>query len=255
MITLSPLNDLKSVRHGFFTRRGGVSSGLYGSMNCGFGSSDQHEAVTENRARIAASFDLSPNRLVTMFQVHGNEVVTVTEPWPPANAPRVDGMVTDRPEIVLGVLAADCAPVLFADGTAGVIGACHAGWKGAIAGVTDSVIAAMEKLGAKRERIVAGIGPCIAFRSYEVGPEFRLPFIEQDAANDDFFAAGRKGDRLRFDLAGYIGRKLGQAGLEVVQACPHDTLIEERRFFSYRRSCLRGEPDYGRNISAIVLQG
>lgn len=254
MITLSPLNDLKSVRHAFFSRRGGVSEGLYASLNCGTGSADDKLAVQENRARIASHFEQPPQHLVTMYQVHSADAVLVDSPWSMDDAPRIDGMVTTRPGLVLGVLSADCAPVLFADDQAGVIGACHAGWKGALAGITENVVALMEQAGARRDRIVAGIGPCIAFRSYEVGPEFRQPFIAQNPHNEDFFAKGRQGDRLRFDLAGYIGRRLGQSGLSMIQACPHDTLVEERRFFSYRRACLRGEADYGRNISAIMLQ-
>ena len=254
MITLGALNEITHIRHAFFTRAGGVSTGLYASLNVGFGSGDAPAAVAENRARAAARLDLKPDRLVTCYQVHSPTCVTVTEPWTQENAPKADAMVTKVPGLALGILTADCAPVLFADAKAKVIGAAHAGWKGAKGGVLEATINAMVELGAKPSRIVAAIGPCIAQRSYEVGPEFPAPFFEEDPRNRDYFAPARKPEHFLFDLPGYVTRRLGDAGVEVVQRCPNDTVVEEDRFFSYRRSCLRGEPDYGRGLSAIVLQ-
>ncbi len=255
MITLGALNDITHIRHAFFTRTGGVSTGLYASLNVGFGSGDAPAAVAENRARAAARMDVTPDRLVTCYQVHSPTCVVVTEPWRPENAPKADAMVTNRPGIALGILSADCAPVLFADEKSRVIGAAHSGWKGARGGVLEATVARMVELGAKPGRIVACIGPCIAQRSYEVGPEFPAPFLEEDARNRDYFAPARKPGHFLFDLVGYVARRLGDAGVEVIQRCPNDTVVEEDRFFSYRRSCLRGEPDYGRGLSAIVLQG
>lgn len=255
MITLGALNDITHIRHAFFTRAGGVSTGLYASLNCGLGSGDAPAAVRENRTRAAARLDLPPERLITCYQVHSPTCVVVEEPWQPENAPQADAMATKVPGIALGILTADCAPVLFADGKARVIGAAHAGWKGAKGGVLEATIARMVELGAKPSRIVAAIGPCIAQRSYEVGPEFPAPFLEEDPRNRDYFAPARKAGHFLFDLSGYVTRRLGDAGVEVIQRCPNDTVVEEDRFFSYRRSCLRGEKDYGRGLSAIVLQG
>ncbi len=255
MITLGALNDITHIRHAFFTRSGGVSTGLYASLNVGFGSGDAPAAVAENRARAAARLDVTPDRLVTCYQVHSPTCVAVTEPWSPDNAPQADAMATDVPGLALGILTADCAPVLFADEKAKVIGAAHAGWKGAKGGVLEATIARMVELGAKPARIVAAVGPCIAQRSYEVGPEFPAPFLEEDPRNRDYFAPARRDGHFLFDLAGYVTRRLGDAGVEVIQRCPNDTVVEEDRFFSYRRSCLRGEKDYGRGLSAIVLQG
>jgi YfiH family protein len=260
MITLGSMNALDGVRHAFFTRAGGASGGIYASNNCGFGSSDDPTCVAENRRRCAAHLDLPFEALLTVHQVHGSDVVTVDRPWTRGQAPKADAMVTDRPGIALGILAADCAPVLFADPEAGVIGACHAGWRGALAGVADATVQAMVRLGARAERIDAAIGPCIAQRSYEVGPEFPRPFLAQDESNADFFAppcaaAAARPGHLMFDLAGYLSRRLGRLGLHSVAAVPCDTCREEERFFSYRRATLRGEKDYGRNLSAIALEG
>ncbi|MBV6631833.1 MAG: peptidoglycan editing factor PgeF [Alphaproteobacteria bacterium] len=255
MITLNALNTLSGIRHGFFTRRGGVSTDFYDSLNCGLGSNDELETVRKNRTIAAEKFGVAPEQLVTMFQVHGKEVARVTEAWADTSAPNADGVVTDQPGIMLGALAADCAPLLFADPDAKVIGACHAGWKGALAGVAQETITAMEALGADRSNITGAIGPCISFVSYEVGPEFRKPFMEQDEANDQFFAAGDHGDRERFDLAGYLTHRLGEFGLGTLVTANRDTLTDEASFFSYRRSCHRQEPDYGRNLSAIMLEG
>lgn len=254
MLTDDALNNLPNIRHGFFTRQGGVSTGLYGSLNCGLGSNDALETVRANRAIAAKQFGVEAGQLVTMFQVHGANVAVVTKPWTDIDAPDVDGVVTNQPGIMLGALAADCAPLLFADAEAGVIGACHAGWKGALAGVAQETVKAMEGLGADRSRVIAAIGPCISFQSYEVGPEFRAPFMVQDEANAAFFAKGDRADRERFDLRGYLVHRLTGFGLQTIAPSPHDTLNEDERFFSYRRSCHRQEPDYGRNLSAIMLE-
>lgn len=259
MITLGSLNALEGVRHAFFTRAGGTSEGIYASNNCGFGSADDPARVAENRRRCAAQLDLPFEGLLTVYQVHGRDVVVVDKAWAHGQAPKADAMVTNRPGVALGILAADCAPVLFADAEARVIGACHAGWRGAFAGVAEATVEAMCRLGAARERIAAAIGPCIAQRSYEVGPEFPRPFLEQDEANADLFAppghsAGARPGHLLFDLAGYVARRLARVGIDAVGAVPCDTCREEERFFSYRRATLRGETDYGRNLSAIALE-
>ncbi|HYD30679.1 MAG TPA: peptidoglycan editing factor PgeF [Azospirillaceae bacterium] len=253
MITLGALNDITGLRHGFLTRSGGVSTGLYASLNCGFGSGDSPAAVARNRALAMERLDQPADALVTVRQVHSPDVVTAREPFPHDRAPGADALVTDRPGIALGILTADCAPVLFADPKARVIGAAHAGWKGAIGGVIEATVSAMVELGAKPQRIVAAIGPCIAQRSYEVGPEFPTPFLAEDAANADLFAPSRREGHFMFDLPVYVARRLGRAGVDLIQRCPNDTVAEEDRFFSYRRATLRGEKDYGRGLSAIVL--
>jgi YfiH family protein len=241
------------LRHGFFTREGGVSTGLYAALNCGFGSDDARAAVAENRARVARALGGEPDGLVTVHQVHGTTVARVAQPWAAGAAPRADAMVTRTPGIVLGILAADCAPVLLADADAGVIGAAHAGWRGALAGVAEATVAAMLAEGAARHRIVAAIGPCIGPASYEVGTEFAARFVDVDAANARFFAAGRTPDKRQFDLAGYLEARLATLGLAAVAALRFDTVGDPVRWFSYRRSCLDREPDYGRQISAITL--
>jgi len=254
VITLGALNDLNGIRHAFFTREGGVSQGLYASLNCGLGSGDDPEAVTENRARAAAQMDVRPERLVTCYQIHSPACLVVEKPWGPDERPQADAMATKVPGLALGILTADCAPVLFADERARVVGAAHAGWKGAKGGVLEATLARMVELGARVERIVAVIGPCIAMRSYEVGPEFPTPFLTEDERTRDFFAPARREGHFLFDLAGYVGHRLAKAGVEMVQRSPNDTVAEETRFFSYRRACLRGEKDYGRGLSAIALQ-
>ena len=253
MITLSALNDFTRVRHGFFTREGGVSQGIYAALNCGPGSSDDPAAVEENRRRAMAMLDLPPESLATLYQAHTADVVVVTEPWSADRRPTADAMVTDRPGIALGILTADCAPVLLADGKAGVVGAAHAGWKGALGGVLDNTVRAMVALGAKPDRMVAAIGPCIGHRSYEVGAEFPTPFLAEDTANVDFFAPAPRAGHALFDLPGYISRKLARLGVLDVTRVPADTCRDEGRFFSYRRTTLRGESDYGRQLSAILL--
>jgi YfiH family protein len=246
------LDDAPGLRHGFFTRQGGVSGGIYGSLNCGFGSGDAVGDVEENRRRAAGVLGAAPDRLVTVYQVHGIDVVTVETPWQPGKLPRADGMVTRRPGIVLGILTADCAPVLLADSESGVVGACHAGWRGALDGVVEATIVAMIALGAERARIAAAIGPCIAQRSYQVGPEFRAAFTSIDQAHDGFFAADVS-DRSRFDLEGFVRARLAAAGIGETSALGRDTCGDERSLFSYRRATLEGEPDYGRLLSAITL--
>lgn len=253
MLTAETLDHQPGLRHGFFSRQGGVSEGLFASLNCGLGSGDTPEAVRENRARALRQLELPDAPLVTCFQVHSPTAVTVTEPWPEAARPRADALVTDRRGVALGVVTADCAPVLFADARAGVVGAAHAGWKGALAGVVGSTVAAMEALGAKRERVAAAVGPCIGWNSYEVGPEFPLPFLAQAAGNARFFKPGQ-GDRQLFDLKAYVAWRLAEAGVGTLAVEPADTWAEESRFFSYRRSTQRREPDYGRLLSAIALE-
>ena len=248
------LADIAGVRHRFFTRRGGVSAGLYSSLNCGYGSGDEPGNVRENRRLTAAAFSLAEGDLLTLYQIHSNEVLTVgRDRWTSPGAPKADALVTDRPGVALGVLAADCAPVLLADGQRGVIGAAHAGWKGALGGVVETTIAAMENLGARRDQLRAAIGPCIGRESYEVGPEFPAAFRAQDDANAVFFRAAPRQGHFLFDLAGYLVRRLALAGV-AADATGHDTLANATDFFSYRRNTLTGVRDYGRGLSAIALE-
>jgi YfiH family protein len=254
MIQDQALAGLEGVQHRFFTRRGGVSAGLYASLNCGYGSGDDAANVRENRRRAATVFDLGETELLTLHQIHSTEVLTVAdECWTSPGAPKADGFVTDRPGVALGVLAADCAPVLLADGNSGVIGAAHAGWKGALAGVVEATIAAMERLGARREAMRAAVGPCIGRYSYEVGPEFPAPFLAQDDAHAGFFRLAPRAGHFLFDLAGYIVHRLTRAGVSA-SATGHDTLTAHEDFFSYRRNTLKGVRDYGRGLSAIALR-
>lgn len=253
-LTTGVLNRIEGVRHAFFTRNGGVSQGIYASSNCGFGSRDAAAAVAENRARAMRRIDADPAKLVTLSQVHSADVVEVAAPWRRGDAPRADAMVTRVPGIVLGILTADCAPVLFADAEARVVGAAHAGWRGALSGVLEATVAAMCRMGASPGRIVAAIGPAIGRTSYEVGPEFPAPFLAQDASNSAFFFPAETPGRHLFDLKGYAAARLAAAGLSEVAVLPNDTRMENRRFFSYRRACLRGEPNYGRQLSAILVE-
>lgn len=236
------------VAHGFFTREGGVSTGIYESLNGGPGSADESAAVAENRSRIAAHLDADD--LLSLHQVHSPDVVHVMGPWD-ADRPRADAMVTDRPGIALGILTADCAPVLFADPQAGVVGAAHAGWKGALGGVLEATVEAMQALGAERDRIMAAIGPVISQRAYEVGPEFVERFLDDDPENARFFAGGQ-GDRALFDLPGYCLHRLRGAGVSA-EWTGHCTYSDPARFYSYRRATHAGEPDYGRLVAAITL--
>lgn len=246
------LHAMPSLRHGFFTREGGVSDGVYASLNCGPGSDDDTARVAANRANVAKA--LGATALATLHQVHGRAVVTVEAGYDATQRPKADGIVTRRGDLALGILTADCAPVLFADAAAGVIGACHAGWRGALAGVTDATIAAMEGLGATRHTIRAAIGPTIRQASYEVSDPFRTEFLAADAANGAFFAPGARPGHWQFDLPGYLLKRLQAAGV-AAEDTGHDTLSDPARFFSYRRTTLRGEPDYGRQLSAILLRG
>jgi YfiH family protein len=241
---------LTPFRHGFFTRKGGASSGIFQGLNCGQGSSDQSEAVALNRDRAAAALGVTADRLIGVHQVHSDLVVTVTDSAGPP--PRADAMVTDRPGLALSVLTADCQPVLLADPEAAVIGAVHAGWRGALSGILGNTVRAMEALGAEAGRIRAVIGPTISQRAYEVGPEFMDAFLAEDPAFDRFFAGGT-GDRLHFDLPGFGLMKLREAGVGDAVWCGHCTYLDADRFFSYRRTVHRREADYGRLISAILI--
>lgn len=244
---------LGDIPHGFLGRRGGVSDGLYAGLNVGLGSEDDRQAVLENRRR--ATDAILPNAdLVTVHQVHSPDVLTVSEPVALDERPQADAMVTDRPGLVLGILTADCVPVLFADRDAGIIGAAHAGWKGAISGVTDNTLAAMEALGADRSRIACAIGPCIAQKSYEVDDGFYRRFVGEADENERFFGSGKPG-HWQFDIEGYVAARLAAAGVGRVECLGEDTYSQPDRFFSYRRSCHRNEPGYGREISLIGLRG
>lgn len=242
--------SLMPLVHGFFTRKGGASSGIFQGLNCGTGSSDQSEAVTLNRERVAKWLGVAPENLARVHQIHSADVLTVTNPID--TPPKADALVTDRPGIALTVLTADCQPVLFADRVANVIGAAHAGWRGALSGVLGNTVAAMCALGAKPERIHAVIGPSISQAAYEVGPDFRDVFLAEDRGYDRFFASG-DGDRLRFDLTAFGLYKLKQAGVTEAYRTGQCTYAEEENFFSYRRSTHRHEADYGRQIAAIRL--
>jgi YfiH family protein len=254
MITVSALNALSNVRHGFFTRNGGISEGIYASRNCGFGSGDDPAKVRTNRTRSMMELELPQEALVTVRQEHTATVLVVNAPFADGQAPVADAMVTTTPRLALGILTADCAPVLLADGSAGVVAAAHAGWKGALGGVLDNTVQKMVELGAKPERIVAGIGPCIVQRSYEVGPEFQAPFLAETEDNGRFFSPSAKAGHFMFDLPGYVARCLARLGVGEVMPTPCDTFREDNRFFSYRRSVLKGEADYGRMLSAIALE-
>ncbi|MBK1635255.1 peptidoglycan editing factor PgeF [Rhodovulum adriaticum] len=241
---------LAPLRHGFFTRRGGASSGIFSGLNCGGGSSDQSEVVAINRGRVAGAMGVEPEHLVTAHQVHSADVAALDAP--PTDRPQVDGLVTDRPGLALAVLTADCQPVLFADRAAGVIGAVHAGWRGALNGILEATLDAMEGLGAARADIVAAIGPTISQSAYEVGPEFLATFVADDTDNTRFFANGQ-GDRMLFDLPGYSLARLRAAGIGQALWTRHCTYSDPARFFSFRRSVHAKEADYGRLISAIRL--
>ena len=237
--------------HGFLGRRGGVSVGQCAGLNVGYGSNDDRHSIAENRRLAIAAVSLNAE-LVTVHQIHSADVVVADHAWRQAERPRADAMVTNRPGLLLGILTADCAPVLFADSQAQIIGAAHAGWRGALAGVTDSTVAAMEQIGATRENIHAVVGPCIAQPSYEVDESFRARFLNADPDNDRFFVDGPAG-KPHFNLEGYVVSRLLAAGVGQVQALHLDTYAEPERFFSFRRSTHRGEADYGRQLSAIAL--
>jgi len=242
---------LEGVPHGFLGRRGGISAGVQGGLNCGLGSGDDPAAIAENRKRAVAAV-LPGASLCAVYQVHSADCVIVEQLWRDDLRPQADALVTSRRGVLLAIVTADCAPVLFADREAGVIGAAHAGWKGALAGVTDRTIGAMEALGARRDSIVAAIGPCIGLRSYEVDEGFRARFAAADPGNVRYFAAGRPG-HWHFDLEGYVAGRLARAEIGRVETLGLDTLSDPERFFSYRRATLAGEPAYGRQISLIGL--
>ena len=245
--------SLGSVPHGFLGRRGGVSEGAMASLNIGYGSGDDPDVIAENRRRAVAAV-LPGAAMATVHQVHSPKAVYVETPWPEAERPRADAMVTDRTGLLLGILTADCAPVLLADEASGIVGAAHAGWRGALSGVTDAAIALMEEIGAGRDRIAAAVGPCIAKPSYEVEEAFRARFIEEDGENERFFTTGAAG-KPHFDLQAYVAHRLIAAGIGQVESLRLDTYAEPDRFFSYRRATHQGEPSYGRQISLIGLGG
>jgi polyphenol oxidase len=253
MLTAASLAALGRVRHGFCTRRGGVSEGEFASLNCGYSSGDDLRRVAANRARALERLGMAPQSLCTVRQVHSARVVVAREPQPGRTTLEADALVADRAGITLGVLCADCAPVLLADAEAGVIGAAHAGWRGALAGVVEATVAAMIERGAVRERVVAVIGPCIAQASYEVGPELLTRFTDHDAGSAALFAPVPGSDRLLFDLKAYVLRRLEAAGVEQRAALPDDTHADETRFFSARRSRQRGADRFGLLLSGIAL--
>lgn len=242
---------LGDMPHGFLGRVGGVSTGIYAGLNVGLGSDDERDTVIENRRR-AVDAILSGAALARVYQIHSPDVVTILDADNQDDPPKGDAMVSNRPGVLLGIVTADCVPVLFADAEAGIVGAAHAGWKGAITGVTDNTIAAMEALGADRSRISCAIGPCIAQKSYEVDEGFFKRFAEADAANERFFSDGKLG-HYQFDIEGYVAARLAAAGIGRVECLGEDTYSQPDRFFSYRRSCHLGEPGYGRQISLIGL--
>ena len=243
-------DSLGPIRHGFFTRHGGASSGVFAGLNCGSGSSDQREIVAINRARVADAMGVASDHLIGVHQIHSATVITIDQPL--AERPRADAMVTATPGLALSVLTADCQPVLFSDLDAGVIGAAHAGWRGALDGVLDATVDAMENLGADRDNITAVIGPCISQRAYEVGPEFLNSFLDQDPEYARFFANGA-GDKMQFDLAGFGLHRLRATGVGHAEWTRHCTYSNPDRFYSYRRSTHAKEADYGRLIAAITL--
>lgn len=247
------LSALTGIRHGFFTRQGGVSEGIYAGLNGGVGSADAREAVQENRRRMTAHFDLPPESLLTLHQVHSADVIIVEEPFAPDARPMADAMVTRRPDVLLGVASADCGPLLFADAEAGVIGAAHSGWKGAFTGVLEATLDSMERLGARRERITVALGPTISRTAYEVGPEFVDRFTQADAALGQFFSPSPRAGHALFDLPAFIAARAQAAGAGTFDDLGLCTYADETRFYSYRRTTHRGEPDYGRLIAAIRI--
>jgi polyphenol oxidase len=240
--------------HGFFTRLGGVSQGVYASLNGGIGSRDAADAVTENRNRIADALAVTPDRFAVPYQVHSADAVAISAPILPSARPRCDALVTATPGLALGVTGADCGMVLFADPRARVIGAAHAGWKGALGGVVEATVEAMERLGATRSHVVAALGPCIGPKSYEVGPEFVAAFADQREDTARYFAPSRRDGHSMFNLNAYIAERAARAGVGRFEDLGLDTYTNEGRFFSYRRATHRKEPDYGRLLSAIVMK-
>jgi YfiH family protein len=253
MLQASSLSKFAHIRHAFFTRAGGVSDGIYTTLNGGVGSNDAPDNVAQNRARMAQALGVEPHQLLTPYQIHSLDVVIADEPWAPEKRPRADAVVTRKPGLAIGVSTADCGPLLFADADACVIGAAHAGWRGAFTGVIEATLAAMEKLGAERSRIAVALGPTIRQQNYEVGPEFVDRFETADRHNSRFFTASEREGHAMFDLAGYIRDRLERAGLTQFEDLGFCTYAEPARFYSYRRATQRGEADYGRHINAIAL--
>ncbi len=247
------LASIEGVRHGFFTRQGGVSTGIHASLNCGPGSRDIAANVAENRARVAELLGAEPGKLLTLFQRHSADVVVADKPWRGEKPPEADAIVTKRRGLAVGVLTADCAPVLFCDGEAGVVAAAHAGWRGALSGIVEATVEAMRKLGAKPERITAAIGPAISQKAYEVGSEFVKRFVGEAPGSEAFFMTDESSGEPHFDLPAYVAERLARAGVGSIADLGLCTYCEETRLFSYRRSQHHGEEDYGRQISAILL--
>lgn len=252
-ITADCLAEIAGVSHGFFTREGGVSQGIYAGLNCGHGSADDPEAVRENRARVARALGATGDTLLTCYQIHSASAVIAVEPWSRAASPKADAIVTNVPGLAVGALAADCAPVLLADPEARVVAAVHAGWKGALTGVLDSAVATMERIGARRGRIRAALGPCIGPQSYEVGPDFMANFTAVDRGYAKFFNYPSPEARPFFDLPAFVLSRLEGLALDTIENCTTCTYADESRLYSYRRTTHRKEGDYGRQISAIVL--
>lgn len=255
MLEAKSLSKLPGLRHGFFTRDGGVSSGVYATLNGGTGSKDAPDKIAENRARMASALGVAPSHLVTAHQIHSPDVVVADAPWAQEARPRADAIVTRALKLAIGISTADCGPLLFADSAAGVVGAAHAGWRGTLTGVIEATVVAMERLGAKRARIAAALGPTIRQPNYEVGPEFVTRFTAADATNARFFAAAARDGHALFDLTGYIAERVHRAGIDDFEDLGLCTYAEPTRFFSYRRMTKTGEADYGRHINAIALAG
>ena len=255
MLQAASLSNLARIRHAFFTSSGGVSQGVYATLNGGVGSNDAPAKVEVNRARMAAALGVAPDRLLTAYQIHSPDVVVAEKPWARADRPRADAIVTRMPDLAVGVSTADCAPLLFAEPQAGVIGAAHAGWRGALTGVIEATVSAMENLGAERGRIAAALGPTIRQPNYEVGPEFVARFDAADMENARFFTPSDRPGHAMFDLAGYIAARVQRAGIVNFEDLGLCTFAEPDRFFSYRRMTRLGEADYGRHINGIALAG
>ena len=253
MLQAPSLGKFARIRHGFFTRSGGVSEGVYATLNGGVGSNDAPDKVAENRARMAEALGVAPDHLLTPYQIHSPDVVVAEKPWSPEDRPRADAVVTRTPMLAIGVSTADCGPLLFADPQAGVIGAAHAGWRGALTGVIEATVAAMEKLGAERTRITAALGPTIRQSNYEVGPEFIERFTAAGVDNARFFAPSPKADHAMFDLTGYIADRIQRAGIGEFEDLELCNYADPERFYSFRRATHRNEPDYGRHINVIAL--
>jgi len=254
MFLTSPNLSAPNIQHGFFTRKGGKSSGIYGSLNCGYGSGDDIDIVCANRTIVADMLGTDADSLCTAFQIHSNKVITLDRPWHWKDAPEADALVTKTPGIALGILSADCLPVLFADTKRNIIGAAHAGWKGAFSGIIEATIEAMEQLGAQKTDIAAAIGPGIAQKSYEVGAEFQERFVQASAVNNAYFIPSPRPSHFLFDLKAYAKDRLEKSGIAPINVLAQDTCLQEDTFFSFRRATLRGEPVYGRQISAIMLK-